>query len=79
MVLDLYDGRVHVEGKRVLDVVELGLAADIFVNYVGPARNGAHDLVELHLVIPALETVEYHHLRELYLVVHKLAHVAVII
>ena len=78
VVADLDDVRVQVEGQGIHDVVILHLPADVLIGDIRPARCGADDLVELHLVHGAVEPVEHHKLTALELIVDELAHVGVV-
>ena len=77
-VLDRDDGRIDIIGKRVDDLVVFRLSAEIFVDDIGTAGHGAHDLVELLLGIFPLEAVEYDHIGVLYLVEGELTHILVV-
>ena len=78
VVPDLHNGGVQVEGQGVLNVVILHLAAHIFIGDIAAAGDGPDDFVVLHFVHGAVEAVEHHQLAAFQLVVHQLAHIAVV-
>ena len=50
----------------------------MLVNDVRPAGNGAHKFMEFHFILLFGQTIEYDHLRVLYLIEHELAHICII-
>lgn len=77
-VLDLYDGSVYVEGKRIFDIVVLRFSVRMFVNDIRTAGNAADEFMKLHFIGSVGETVEYDHLRALNFIKHQLSHIGVI-